>query len=341
MRFGSRCRCERSGAKSSSRRHRSIALSAALLLAAPAHRAAAQWGVWQADSLLASGRVAAAESLYYATSSVNPRDAAARGALGRYLAARGALRIGAVLLEEARLFGGDTAAIARALAPIYCGLGDYRALTVLPKSPLSRPERERATWLATHQQVLEFADSVAVLSYTPVADGSGLGAVTIIVGERRVDAVIDPRVSGIVLRGSAARARDGTRSFGADTFGAVAVATELHLGGVTLSNVPARRDTASARSTRKRADVMSLIGLDVIRKLAPSFAPDSQTLVLRRSGQISASTAGDRVPILFDETGLRLLLDGHWEPASDAGAARLLATRRWTLDVRRGAIVLQ
>src|SRR5205823_6745967 len=118
----------------------------ALLIGTSGRSAAAQWtgGVGLADSLLASGRVASAESLYYATSSARPRDAAARAALGRYLASRGALRIGAVLLEEARLFGGDTARIARALVPIYRSLGDWRSLAVLPKSPPSLAEGKRS-----------------------------------------------------------------------------------------------------------------------------------------------------------------------------------------------------
>ena len=90
-----------------------VALTSLATLAAPAQ---AQWGVWGADSLLAAGRVTAAESLYYAASSASPRDPGPRAALGRYLAARGALRIGAVLLEEARVFGGDTASLARALS---------------------------------------------------------------------------------------------------------------------------------------------------------------------------------------------------------------------------------
>src|SRR5437870_2911921 len=79
--------------------------------------ASAQWGVWSGDSLLAAGRLVSAESAYYATARANPRDPIARAALGRFLAARGATRVGAVLLEEARQFGGDSAAIARALLP--------------------------------------------------------------------------------------------------------------------------------------------------------------------------------------------------------------------------------
>ncbi|MEX2152662.1 MAG: tetratricopeptide repeat protein, partial [Gemmatimonadaceae bacterium] len=61
----------------------------ALLLA---RDAGAQWGVWPADSLLAEGRLAAAESVYYAAVRQHPRDPLARAALGRFLSARGGAR---------------------------------------------------------------------------------------------------------------------------------------------------------------------------------------------------------------------------------------------------------
>jgi hypothetical protein len=309
-----------------------------VLLPVAAH---AQWplGVDQADSLLASGHVATAESVYYATSSARPRDATARAALGRYLASRGALRIGAVLLEEARLFGGDTASIARSLAPIYGSLGDYRALAVLPASPLSTAEQARARWLVSHPPVLEFPDSVAKLAYKPVTDGSGLGTLAIGIGERGVDAEIDPSVSGVVLRGRSARRRGGIRTFGADSTGVVGIISELHLGDVILSNVPVRFDTSSVRSSGKNSDV--LLGLDVLRRLAPSFDPKADTVILRRSGQIAPTTRGTRAPMLLDERGLRVLIDGRWDSASSRTMALLLGTRSWTLDAKRGSIVLQ
>lgn len=312
------------------------------LNALSARTADAQWGVWQqADSLLASGQVAAAESLYYAASSARPRDAAARAALGRYLAARGALRIGAVLLEEARLFGGDSTDIARALTPIYRALGDYRALAVLPKASLSDAERSRVSWLVTHPQVLEFADSIATLTYQPVGDGSGLGTIELRIGDRRVDAVIDPRTSGIVLRGAATRRRRDLRIFGSDDTGILAVIPELGIGGVTLSNVAARLDTVRAPNFGRRAETMSVVGLDVLRRLAPTFDPASSTLVLRRSGQVPPTAIGTRVPILLDETGLRVLLSGRWDTVTSRASSVMLVTRRWTLDARRGEAVIQ
>ena len=316
-----------------------VNLTIAATLLAPV-TARAQWygGVGQADSLLASGRVAIAESVYYATSSARPRDATARAALGRYLASRGALRPGAILLEEARFFGGDSVSIARALAPIYSSLGDYRALAVLPGSPLSPIERERARWLVSHAPVLEFPDSVDTLHYKPLSDGSGIGVVSLGVGERKVDAVIDPRVSGVVLRGRQAKRRAGLQSFGEDSTGVIAIVAELHLGDVTLSNVPARLEETGEGSKSANS---AFIGLDVLRRLAPTFDAIAQTITLRRSGQVALTTIGTRAPMLLDAQGLRILLDGRWEGSASRTSGMLLSTHRWTLDAKRGAIILQ
>ena len=313
----------------------------AIALALP-HSASAQFGsgVLLADSMLASGRVQAAESLYYAASSARPRDAVARAALGRYLAARGHLRIGAVLLEEARLFGGDTARIALSLAPIYGSLGDYRSLATLPSSPLSVAEQKRVRWLVSNPPVLEFPDSVATVPYKPLADGSGIGQLSIGLGERRVDAVIDSRVSGVVVRGRAAKRRNGLRVFGEDSTGAVAVVPELHVGTVTLSNVPLRLDTDSAPGARRDRQSV-ILGLDVLRRLAPTFDPVTDTITLRRTGQIGPTMVGTRAPMLLDEQGLRFVVEGHWQTAMAPKTAKLLGAQRWTLDAKHGVLVIQ
>lgn len=316
---------------------------ALLLVGSPVlSRADAQLGggVPQADSMLASGRVGAAESLYYAASSARPRDAVARAALGRYLAARGALRIGAVLLEEARLFGGDTARIARSLAPIYGSLGDYRALAMLPASPLSGVEQKRVRWLVSHAPVLEFPDSIAALPYKPLVDGSAIGTVSLGIGERRVDALIDPRISGVLVSGRSANRRAGFRIFGEDSTGAVAIIPELHIGDVTLSNVPARLDADRSRQAKRGRQTVA-IGLDVLRRLAPSFDPATDSITLRRSGQVPPTIAGTRAPMLLDEDGLRVIVDGHWETGASPVLTKLLTSRRWTLDVKRGVVVMQ
>jgi hypothetical protein len=330
-----------------------------LLIAALSSTATAQFGgglggaassqkvaaMGPADSLFASGRIGAAESLYYATSSANPRDAAARAALGRFLAARGAHRIGAVLLEEARLFGGDTAAIARALVPVYRGLGDYRALASLPRSPLSRADHARAVWLVAHPQVLEIADTLVQVPYRAVNDGTGLGVVELGIGERRLEALIDPNVNGVRILAREARKRGGVKAFGDDAEGVVAVVPELHVGDVVLSNIPARLDTSAAplrikSDSGSTSEVRVRLGLDVLRRLAPSFDPAAGTMQLRRTGQLGKVQPGTRVPIWFDDSGMRVLVEGHWQPTTSAETGKLLGTRSWTLDARRGEMIL-
>src|SRR5581483_3952950 len=89
------------------------ALAASVLLGlTPMAGAGAQGLVARADTLLVAGRVFAAESLYYYAVRIDPRNPTARLALGKYLAERGALKVGAVLMEEARYFGGDPGVVA-------------------------------------------------------------------------------------------------------------------------------------------------------------------------------------------------------------------------------------
>src|SRR4051812_41646131 len=137
--------------------HRCLTLAALLPVAATLapREARAQRYVALADSLLRRGRVFAAETLYYYAVRRTPRDPAARLALGRYLAARGALRPGAVLMEEARYFGGDPKTVGTYLAPVYARLGDYKALSALPGSPLPYAQRARAEWLGDNPPAID------------------------------------------------------------------------------------------------------------------------------------------------------------------------------------------
>ncbi len=72
----------------------------------------------RADSLLARGRLAAAEQELYANADAKPRDPAARGALAAYLASRGRFAIALVLFDEAQRFGADAARVNLARAAI-------------------------------------------------------------------------------------------------------------------------------------------------------------------------------------------------------------------------------
>lgn len=306
------------------------ALGAALVVCAltPMRAAESQWGVWPADSLLASGRLAAAESMYYAAARQRPRDPITRAALGRYLAARGATKVGAVLIEEARFFGGDSAALAEVLVPLYYRLGDFASLASLRPMVLTPSERRRAIWLADRPPRASLRDSVVMLSYRAIGNGDGLGTVVLRLGRAEVPAVIDPRVSGFVLP-LALRAH--LRTFGRERDRTIAVADAARLGGITFSNVP---------SVIGSGEDPVRIGLDVLAPYAPTFDPTRGVILLRRIDRRSPPAPGQRVPMLMDTNGVRLLLGGRWQPTSLAIPAMMLATRPWMLDAKRGDIVL-
>jgi hypothetical protein len=291
--------------------------------------AISQYGVWHADSLLASGALHAAESAYYAASSARPRDPAARAALGRFLAARGAPKVGAVLLEEARRFGGDSARLATALVPMYERAGDYASLVMLRPVVLSEPARRRARYLRDNPPAARIPDTVAIVTYRPSADGSGFGTVILRVGRVELPAIIDPRASGLVLP---AASRGEVREFGTEGSRRIGSVRAVRLGGVTLSNVPA---------TIGHPGEPVRIGFDVLAPYSPSFDPARGLMALRRVERRAQQPAGQRVPALFDVTGLRLLLDGAWHQSGSAHAAMLLATRPWQWDHRRGDLLLR
>jgi hypothetical protein len=304
---------------------RTIVTLLLLLHAAPL---SAQWGVWAADSLLAEGRLAAAESAYYSAARHRPRDPVARAALGRFLAARGGTRAGAVLLEEARFFGGDSAALARALVPLYARLGDFKSLSELQPNVLTPAEARRARWLATHPQEARLRDSVVVFTYRPTADGRSLGTVILRFGKSELPAMIDPRVTGVVLPSAARR---DVRIFGTEAGKAVGVIDTLRVGPVMLFNVA---------TVVGNPDESARVGFDVLAPYYPGFDPAKSLMTLRRVSRRSPSPTGVRVPALFDHNGLRLLIGGRWVATTGAGPSMLLSTRRWLWDWKLGDVVL-
>lgn len=287
-----------------------------------------QMGVWGADSLLAEGKLAAAESAYYAEARARPRNPVVRAALGKFLAARGGTRAGAVLLDEARFFGGDSAALARALVPLYVRLADYKELVALQPNVLTAAERLRARWLSTRPSEARLRDSVVILTYRPIGDGRGLGMLMIRLGKSELTAIIDPRVSGLVLPSSS---RADVRTFGAQGRNTLAVVETLRVGGVTFTNVPVLLGNP---------DETARIGFDVLTPYFPGFDPLKGILTLRRVSRRSPSPAGIRMPALFDDNGMRLLIGGRWHPSTAASASMLLVSRRWIWDGKLGDVVL-
>ena len=324
---------------------RRIAMALAMLLplALSAREAAAQREVPRAHAYLRAGRVSRAEALYFLAARRRPRDPEARFALGEYLASRGASRVGAVLIEEARRFGGDSARAAALLAPIYARLEDFGALTRLAHARLAPGELARARWLQANGPTIGGPDSVT-LPLTPTAATSAFGTIRLIVAGDTVRAEIDASASGLVLDQSLARS-PGIRAF--DAAGAArqpAVVTRAMLGPFTLRNAPATLADLGGTGRAK-------VGLDWIARWAPTMDPGfSRTITLRRSGRIPravAARATSRVPLLLSIPGSNgLPIPGPWI-AVPGGLARLgaaevatMRTGRVTLDSRRGELLI-
>jgi hypothetical protein len=295
----------------------------------------------RADALLKAGRVEAAEALYYREARRRPRDPAARMALGRYLASRGATRIGAVLIEEARFFGANPAVAALHLAPIYARLGDYKALALLPAAPLSAGERARAEWLAKNPPTVLGPDSVTVVLNPPDGESTSLlGTVAVIIDGQSVVAEIDPAVRGLVLDTSRAHA-PGVRVFAgapsavqAGSPAVLAVLMRARLGDLAFTNLAVSLEPL-ASPTRAR------IGLDLLGRFSPTFHPRDGRLILRRSGRVARLLPGERVPLLVESRDAWVVWEGRPEPLGGDQVTRRLRAARWTLDAKRGEIILQ
>lgn len=304
---------------------RFLALPLALALAAQAAGAQDHY-VRAADSLLRAGQVFRAETLYYVAVRRDPRNPTARLALGRYLAARGASKIGATLLEEARFFGGDAAQVARELAPVYARMGDWRALAQLPASPLTAGERQRAEWLRASPPSHLGPDSV-VATYLP--DGAGLGRIALRIGADSVEAVVDPTVRGLVLDESWSR-RPGIKSWAAGGR-TVGVVPSARVDGLTMTNLAT---TFAATGGPRQARV----GLDVLGEFTPTFDAGARRVTLRRGGR--GPSRGERVATLSLPTGVWLVRQGGVVQLGSEEARVITSRGPWTYAARRGEVVV-
>ena len=278
-----------------------------------------------ADVAIAQGRLDDAEQALFAASARASHEPSARGALGMFLASRGRLKVGAVLLEEARQFGGDASVIDARLARIYSWLGDWTAVAALKHYAASGPEQDRARWLAAHAPDHSGADSV-MIGLEP-NEMAGLGRIELTVGRATMQADINPNVEGLVLP-SSPEVSGESQQFGMHDSASVAVVYRVAIGGVHLANVPARLSPGARPA----------IGLDVLAALMPTFDAGSHLLTLR---QHAIAPSGDPLPILLSFPGMRFVARAGQSPVameSAAGRAALRGTR-WTFDVRHGAIV--
>ena len=291
-----------------------------------------------ADSLLAAGNVNRAESLYYAAVRQRPRDPGARWALGRYLAERGAVRVAVTLLEEADQFGGDQVApvVNADLAPMYIALGEYHQLLGLTHSPLTPAERERARWLEQHPTRLVAPDTIMGVGYTPSPDGTTIGHMPIRIQGRAVEATIDAHARGLTLCDTASvvsrvrRFADAKQNAASSTT-APAAADSIGVGRLTYTNFPLSVAPCAGQA---------VLGIDVLSRLSPTFDPRARTIMLHVNGldRSAGLPAGNELVTRMTNRDLLIARAGGWLASSDPTMARMLGSRRWTLDGRRGTI---
>jgi hypothetical protein len=280
-----------------------------------------------ADIAIAQGRLGDAEQALFAASSRAPHEPSARGALGIFLASRGRLKVGAVLLDEARRFGGDAVVIDAHLARIYAWLGDWPAVAGLQHAPMSAVERDRVKWLAANAPANSGADS-AVVALEP-NEAAGFGRIALAIGGVTLQADIDPNIEGLLLP-STAEVTGEAQQFGMHDSTSVAVIYSVRIGGVRLTNVSASLSPSATPA----------IGLGVLAALTPTFDAGAHSLTVRRQ---APPPLGDPLPILLAFPGVKLVARAGQAPVpmeSAAGRAALRGTR-WTFDVRRGAILVQ
>lgn len=277
-----------------------------------------------------AGDIDAIERRLYEASRRAPRNAATRAALGEWLASRGQLKSGAVLLEEARLFGGNAVAIAVRLQHIYTWLRDWESLAALPSSQLSPGEKARAAVLVDRLTSVVGADST-IVPFAPVEIGA-LGRLPLVLGRDTVWAELDPQEEGIVLPGLA-RGAGLVDIVGDDRRGVLGILQECTVGTLSLMNVPVRIDAALGAGRAR-------IGFDVFAMLAPTVDGRAGTVTLRRAGRVAERPGATGVPFVLGFPGVRLAVragDASVPMTSPAGRAALRG-RPWTVDLRRGVI---
>lgn len=182
----------------------------------------------RADSLLADGRWAEAEAAYYQRSARAPRDPVARAALGRFIAMKGAVRPGMVLIAEARRFGLDKETTRKLVTPLSTIL-EWRSEAAAFQRDSTFGARPPNDPKALFQIVLPRTDADG----RPLTDQSGVSEVT------WYD-VVDRQIG---LDSINAR----TRPIGIEVFEALLPSVDVRDGEVTLHANPRSALSATGR----------------------------------------------------------------------------------------------
>jgi hypothetical protein len=276
--------------------------------------------VAEADSAYEAGNIPLADSLYYIAVRYWPRDPLARTALGRYLGAHGRTKPAIVLLEEARMFGGDPVAIGRHLAPLYEQLGEWRGLLTLPGSPLSIAERRRAAWLSEHPFGVESAGGPATIIGMP--RGDTIARVGARVNGKPVVAAMLATDDGMVV--GTRFAENLARRFEGDP--TIVLFDSVSIGQSRLVNVPASVGLDEASLSLGIASLgRRIIQIDYARG----------RLVLASDAQTRPQVA---LPLSRRDGRLRVLNRGRWMSLADFAGEVARSRKTLIVDIAAGEV---
>lgn len=273
----------------------------------------------EADSAFAAGNIALADSLYYIAVRYWPRDPIARTALGRYLGSQGKAKPASILLEEARMFGGDPVEIGVHLAPLYERLGEWRALLTLPGSPLSVAERRRAAWLSENPFKVDEGGAASIVG-GPKGDTIARVAARVR-GRAVVAAIVGTDVGFVVgtrLADSAARRFEGDPTV--VTFDSITVAQ------LRLANVPA--------TVGPEAGTL-VIGVAALGRFVVQIDYARNRIAVTRA---DAAKSGSRHPMTRRNGELRVLDRGRWVSLGEFAAAVAKTPKILVIDVAAGEV---
>ena len=156
------------------------------------------------------------------------------------------------------------------------------------------------------------------------------------IGGDTLRAKLDSRVQGVVLDTSWLHRKAIKRfasTYDNDWRNISGVAIEARVGAFTFGNIPVSF-VASGTAFRAR------MGLDILASMAATIDERAGTIVLRREGRISDDATGERIPTLAYPGGLWLVRrDGVW-PLTGTMARGIIGGRRWTLNARRGEVIV-
>jgi hypothetical protein len=194
-------------------------------------------------------------------------------------------------------------------------------------------ERMRAEFLRDNRPGIAGPDSAAI-PYQ-VNDSQLLGRVRLIIGADTVLATIDARTAGLVLDTSWQRRKEVRRFSGRGTpvTAIDAVTPVMVLGPYTFTNVPTH--FASMRGVRH-----ATIGLDLLGQLAPSFDPRGGRVMLRASGRLPTTFPGLRIATLTNDRGVYVVKGETIFPLGHPDVQRYFRNSRWTLNPKRGEVLV-